>query len=78
MPVYKYRRIEDMPEAWAMKDGRPLGPRIRALLSLSAIAGPLNVPKGVTKYHSIEEAAADRERLEQDRVNRIRAARKRK
>lgn len=77
MPVFKYRSIEDMPEAWAANDGRPLGPRIRAILSLGVIA-PLDVPKGITRYRSLEEAAADRERWEQDRVNRIRAARKRK
>ncbi len=78
MPVWKYRSIEEMPEAWEMKRGRPLGPRIRAVLSLAPIAGPLNMPRGVTKYRSIEEAAADRDRWEQERVNRIRAARNRK
>lgn len=78
MPVWKYRRIEDMPEAWAAKEGKPLGPRIRAILSLGAIAGPLNMPRGVTKYRSIEEASADRDRWEQARVNRIRAERLRK
>ena len=77
MPVFKYRSIGDMPEAWAMKDDRPLGPRIRAVLSLGVIAGPLRVTRGVTKYRSIEEAASDRDRWEQERVNRIRAARKR-
>lgn len=78
MPVWKYRRIEDMPEAWEAKAGSPVGPRIRAILSLGVIAGPLRVPRGVTKYRSLEEAAADRDRWEQERVNRIRAARKRK
>lgn len=78
MPVFKYRRIEDMPEAWAANDGRPLGPRIRAILSLGVIAGPLEVPRGVMKYRSLEEAAAARDLWEQERVNRIRAARKRK
>jgi hypothetical protein len=77
MPVWKYKSVEDMPEAWEMKRGQPLGPRIRAVLSLARIAGPLHIPRGVHKFRSIEEAQADRERYEQDRVNRIRAARKR-
>jgi hypothetical protein len=78
MPVWKYRRIEDVPEAWAMKRDAPLGRRIRAVLSLGPIAGPLPVPRGVRKYRSIEEANADRDRWEQERVDRIRASRERK
>ena len=78
MPVWKYRRIEDMPEAWAMKRDVPLGRRIRAVLSLSPIAGPLHVPRGIRKYRSIEEANVDRDRWEQERVDRIRATRLRK
>lgn len=78
MPIWKYRRIEDMPEAWAMKRDVPLGRRIRAVLSLGPIAGPLHVPRGVRKYRSIEEANADCDRWEQERVDRIRASRLRK
>jgi hypothetical protein len=78
MPVWKYRRIEDMPEAWAMKQDVPLGRRIRAVLSLGPIAGPLHVPRGVRKYRSMEDAADERERWEQERVDRIRAERLRK
>ena len=75
MPVWKYRRVEDMPEAWAMKRDVPLGRRIRAVLSLGPIAGPLRMPRGVAKFRSIEEANADRDRWEQERVDRIRAER---
>jgi len=75
MPVWKYRGVEEMPEAWAMKSGLPLGPRIRAVLSLGPIAGPLRMPRGVHRFHSIEEANADRDQWEQERVDRIRAER---
>ena len=78
MPVWKYRRVEDMPEAWAMKRDAPLGRRIRAVLSLSPIAGRLQVPRGVHKYRSIDEANAARDRWEQERVDRLRAERLRK
>lgn len=77
MPVWKYRRVEDMPEAWAMKTGRPLGPRIRAVLSLTRAVPPLSIPRGVRKFRSIEEMAAERDRYEQERVDRIRAERTR-
>jgi hypothetical protein len=78
MPVWKYRRIEDMPEVWKMKRGTPLGPRIRAVLSLSRIAPSLEIPRGVTRFHSFEELAADRRKYESARIARIRALRERK
>ena len=78
MPVWKYRRIEDMPEAWAMKSEVPLGRRLRALLSLGRIVEPLGIPPGVRKFRSFEDLTADRERYEQERVDRIRARNERK
>ena len=72
MPVWKYRSIEEMPEAWMMKRGKPLGPRIRAVLSLGRISGPIHMPRGVRKYRSIEEANSDRQYWEQERVDRHR------
>jgi hypothetical protein len=76
MPIWKYRSVEEMPEAWAMPPRGPLGRRIRAVLSLGRITEPLPGPRGVRKYRSIEEANADRDRYEQERVDRIRAARR--
>jgi hypothetical protein len=76
MPVWKYRSAEEMPEAWVMNQGVPLGRRIRALLSMGNLAGPLNMPRGVVKFRSIEELQADRRKYEQERIDRIRATRK--
>jgi hypothetical protein len=76
MPVWKYRRIEDMPEAWEMNGHVPLGRRIRAVLSLGRLIEPLQMPRGVRKFRSFEDLAADRERYEDARIARIRAARK--
>lgn len=76
MPVWKYRRIEDMPEAWEMNADVPLGRRIRAVLSLGRLIEPLQMPRGVRKFHSFEDLVADRERYEDARIARIRAARK--
>jgi hypothetical protein len=78
MPVWKYRSVEEMPAPSEMKRDVPLGRRIRAVLSLGPIAGPIRMPRGVRKYRSIEEANADRDRWEQERVDRLRAARSRK
>ena len=73
MPVWKYRSIEEMPEAWVMNRNVPLGRRIRAMMSLGHYAGPLNMPRGVKKFRSIEELQADRHKYEQERIARIRA-----
>jgi len=72
MPVWKYRSIDEMPEAWMMNRDVPLGRRIRALMSLGAMTEPLGTPRGVTKYRSIEDMTADRQRYESARIARIR------
>jgi|KBSSwiStaDraftv2_1062776.scaffolds.fasta_scaffold1863142_2 hypothetical protein len=78
MPVWKYRSVEEMPDAWEMKRGLDLGRRIRAVLSMGRIIEPLNMPRGVHKFRSFEDLVADRERYEQERIERIRARNERK
>ena len=73
MPVWKYRSVEEMPEAWVMNRHVPLGRRIRALMSMGELAGPLDIPRGVSKFRSMEEMQADRQKYEQQRIDRIRA-----
>ena len=73
MPVWKYRSIEAMPEARVMNRHVPLGRRIRALMSMRNWAGRLEMPRGVRKFHSIEELQADRHKYEQKRIAKIRA-----
>jgi hypothetical protein len=72
MAVYKYRRIEDMPEAWEHFGNHNPAGRLRAVLSWSKLAGPLGMPRGVAKFHSVEDLAADRGRYEQQRIDRRR------
>jgi hypothetical protein len=78
MPVYKYRRVEDMPEAWEYFGNRNRAGRLRAVLRFARLAGNLQIPRGVAKFRTIEEHSADRERYEQERVDRVRALRERK
>ena len=73
MPVWKYRSVEEMPEAWVMNRGVPLERRIRAMMSMVNYAGPLDMPRGVVKFRSIEELQADRHKYERARIARIRA-----
>lgn len=80
MPVRKYRSVQDMPNV-ALEDdaGDPAIPRkIRYLWQVSeALLAPVGtcIPRGVRKYRSIEEAQADRDRWESERIERLRALR---
>jgi len=75
MPVWKYRSIEEMPEAGAMNRDVPVGRRVRALMRMGDFAGPLGIPRGVHKFRSFAEMQAERQRYEQKRIDRLRAAR---
>ena len=72
MPVFKYRSVEEMPESWEYFGDRNISGRLRFVLSTARLAGPMHIPRGVRKYRSIEESNADRDRWEQERVDRIR------
>ena len=80
MSVRKFRSIEEMKAQprW-LETGNPSIPRrIRYLWELATAFGPLGIPRGVRKYRSIEEANADRDRWESERIERIRAERLKK
>ena len=63
MPVLKFRSVEEMPPpSWCDQVDAPCIDRIRKLWRRSALFSPRNLPKGVIKYRSIEEAQTDRER----------------
>jgi hypothetical protein len=76
--VWKYRSIEEMPEAWVQNADVPVGRRIRSMMRIGNYAGPLGIPRGVRKFRSFEELCADRQQYEQQRIDaiRIRGARK--
>ncbi|HXG59710.1 MAG TPA: hypothetical protein VNL91_11870 [Thermoanaerobaculia bacterium] len=72
MPVWKYRSIDEMPEAWVRNRHIPPGRRIRALMTLRAHAGPLEIPRGIRKFRSLAELQDDRRRYERLRIERFR------
>lgn len=78
MPVWKYRSIEEMPESWVQNADVPLGRRIRSMMRIGNYAGALGIPRGVMKFHSLDELCADRQRYEQERIARIRVRNERK
>jgi len=83
MPVWKYHNVEEMNrrQRWLPAGDPSIAQKIRYLWRLSEILlQPVGtcMPRGVRKYCSIEEAGADRDRWEQERVDRLRAERKRR
>ncbi len=82
MSIRKYRSLEEMNREprWLPAGDPSILKKIRYLWRLSEILlRPVGtcIPRGVRKYSSIEEANADRDLWEQERVDRIRGERKR-
>ena len=80
MPVRKFRSIEEMNEAdrdrWLDCDDPRLAEHIGSFWAeWGGLIPPLDFPKGVHKFRSIEEMNAFRERYEDERIARIRAER---
>lgn len=62
MPVFKYRGVEEMPEASRHFGERSLAGRLRFVVGTLRFARLPPLPRGVRKFHSIEELEADRDR----------------
>ena len=82
MPVRKYRNLEEMnlERRWLPAGDSSILQKIRHLWHLSEfLLRPVGtcIPRGIRKYRSIEEANADRDRWEQERIDRLRIERKR-
>jgi hypothetical protein len=66
MPVRKFRDVSEMEDTlWYDRTDPELQRAIARVWSFSARICPLQFPRGVHKYHSIEEANADRDRWEE-------------
>lgn len=83
MPVRKFRTIEEMNAAdddlfLECDDPRLPGRITRQWREGQALLPPLDMPRGVTKFRSIEEMNAFREKYENERSARLRAERLRK
>ena len=80
MPVRKYRTLEEMnrEQRWLPTGDPSIPVKIRYLWRLSELLlRPVGtcVPLGVRKYRSVEEANADRDRWEMERIDRLRIVR---
>ena len=60
MRVFKYRSIEEMPEASQHFENRNIGGRLRFVLETVRFAPARPLPRGVRKFRSIEELESER------------------
>ena len=66
MPVRKFRDVSEMEHTlWYERTDPALPQAIARLWDFGARICPLQFPRGVHKYRSIEEANADRDRWEE-------------
>lgn len=82
MPVRKFRSLEEWQESkqtyWLPCNDPSLPDRIREHWGRWSKLVPYPSPRGLRKYRSQEEADADHDRWETERIARIRADRVRK
>ena len=79
MPVRKFRDVSEMEDTLWYERGDPELPRaIARVWSFAARVCPLEFPRGVHKYRSIEAAEADRDRWEEANFQAFHARRRAK
>ena len=67
MPVWKYKRFEDMPRPARVADEH-LAATIRAVWSRASRLSPANLVRGVNRFRSIDEANEARANQVHDRM----------
>lgn len=76
MPVRKFRSIEEMNAAdddrWLPPGDAKILDRATSFFAMWSSMIPMGAPRGVRKYRTADEADADRERWENERIARIR------
>jgi hypothetical protein len=76
MPVQKFRDFDEARKAlWADSGQIDLVPRIKRLWAFSTRLTPPQIPRGIRKFRSIEEANQDRDNWVRRRVSALRAKR---
>ncbi len=74
MPIQKFRSLDEARQALWVPSGRPgLAARIKSLWAFSTRLAPRQIPRGLRKFRSIEEANREREQWVERRVRALRA-----
>ena len=76
MPIQKFRDLDDARRAlWVRPGQADLLLRIKGLWAFSNRLAPRQIPRGVRKFRSIEEANTERDQWVEHRVRTLRAKR---
>ncbi|MDW7681228.1 MAG: hypothetical protein SCK70_11730 [bacterium] len=74
MPIYKYKSFEDAEKAlWNLNPDENYIKRVAELWDFANELNPINYPKGLFKFKSIEEANRHRETIEIAHAKRLRS-----
>lgn len=74
MPIQKFRNFDEARRALWVQTGHPgLVARIKRLWAFSTRLAPRQIPRGVRKFRSIEEANQERQRWVKRRARVFRA-----
>lgn len=77
MPIYKYKTFEDAERAlWNFKPDEKYLERVAELWEFANELNPINYPRGIFKFKSIEEANRHREMIEIAHAKKLRAKKK--
>lgn len=73
MPIQKFKDLDAARQAlWRRPTSSDLGAHIRALWAFSMRLAPRQIPRGVRRFRSLEEANREREQWVTLRVQRLR------
>lgn len=76
MPIQKFRDFDEARRSLWVRSGQPdLILRIKRLWEFSARLAPRQIPRGVRKFRSIEEANQERDQWVRRRIQALRAKR---
>lgn len=74
MPIQKFKDFDEARRALWVESGQPnLVLRIKGLWAFSTRLTPRQIPRGIRKFRSIEEANQEREQWVERRVRALRA-----
>lgn len=76
MPIQRFRSFDEARRAlWVDRDSPELARRIRSLWAFASRLAPVQHPRGLWKFRTIEEANRHREEVVRRRVELLREAR---
>ena len=72
MGIQRFGDISEVPSPQRVKDIEERARRIEAVWQRAQLRGPMDIPRGVQRFHTIEEANRARKARTKDRMRQMR------